>query len=208
MRYAADRKEKTRARILGAAGKAFRREGYHGAGVDKVMAEAGLTAGGFYAHFDSKQALLAEAIDHAAADAGERRLPSTEGLSGASGSRRFWAGISAWNIAEVSRTGARWRRCLGRGACRRAGEGAFRGARCGIVSELASHAMAGGSSRSEERALAAVAMCVGGLGLARCVRDAAYSEQILESCRKVAAEILGAVQMPHAKASPRRTGRG
>ena len=57
MRYAADRKEKTRAKILRAAGRVFRRQGYHAAGVDKVMAEAGLTAGGFYAHFDSKQAL-------------------------------------------------------------------------------------------------------------------------------------------------------
>ena len=61
VRYAPDRKEKTRAKILRAAGRVFRREGYHAAGVDKVMAEAGLTAGAFYAHFESKQALLAEA---------------------------------------------------------------------------------------------------------------------------------------------------
>ncbi len=54
-RYAFDHKEKTRARILEAAGKVFRRQGYHATGVDKVMEEAGLTAGGFYAHFDSKQ---------------------------------------------------------------------------------------------------------------------------------------------------------
>ena len=56
MRYAADQKGKTRSRIVRAAGRVFRREGYHAAGVDKVMAEAGLTAGGFYAHFDSKDA--------------------------------------------------------------------------------------------------------------------------------------------------------
>ena len=72
MRYAADQKEKTRSRIVRAAGKVFRRQGYHAAGVDKVMAEAGLTAGGFYAHFDSKQALLAEAIEDAAVEVGER----------------------------------------------------------------------------------------------------------------------------------------
>ena len=72
MRYAADQKAKTRARIVAAAGRVFRREGYHAAGVDKVMAEAGLTAGGFYAHFDSKQALLAEALEHAAAEIDER----------------------------------------------------------------------------------------------------------------------------------------
>ena len=55
MRYAAGHREQTRAKILRAAGKVFRRQGYHAAGVDKVMEEAGLTAGGFYAHFGSKE---------------------------------------------------------------------------------------------------------------------------------------------------------
>ena len=43
--------------------------GYHAAGVDQVMEEAGLTAGGFYAHFESKEALLAEMLAPAAAAA-------------------------------------------------------------------------------------------------------------------------------------------
>ena len=207
MRYAADRKEKTRARILGAAGKVFRREGYHGAGVDEVMAEAGLTAGGFYAHFDSKQALLAEAIEHAGAQAGERLVPSTEGLSGREWVEAFLGrylsldhcrGVEdgcplAALVSEVARAD---------GAVKERFEALVRG----IVNELASHAVAGDSSRLEERALAAVAMCVGGLGLARCTRDGAYSELILESCRKVAADVLGAVRVPRAKTSPRRRG--
>ena len=82
MRYSADRKEKTRAKILEAAGRVFRREGYHAAGVDKVMAEAGMTAGGFYAHFESKQALLAEALESAAAETGKRSMATTECLTG------------------------------------------------------------------------------------------------------------------------------
>ena len=55
MRYPLDQKEKTRAKILATASRVFRRQGYHPAGVDQVMEEAGLTAGGFYTHFDSKQ---------------------------------------------------------------------------------------------------------------------------------------------------------
>ena len=82
MRYAPDHKEKTRARILEAAGKVFRRQGYHSAGVDKVMEEAGLTAGGFYAHFDSKQALLAEAVTIAASEATRKIEAGLEELSG------------------------------------------------------------------------------------------------------------------------------
>src|SRR5437764_10554084 len=82
MRYPAGHKEQTRVKILRAAGKVFRRLGYHAAGVDKVMEEAGLTAGGFYAHFDSKQELLAEALTCAGAEAGRRHAAALEGLSG------------------------------------------------------------------------------------------------------------------------------
>jgi len=62
MRYLPDHKGQTRRRILDAAAAVFRRQGYRGAGVDAVMQEAGLTAGGFYAHFPSKEALFAETL--------------------------------------------------------------------------------------------------------------------------------------------------
>jgi AcrR family transcriptional regulator len=62
------RREQSHARILDAAARALRRQGYAGVGVAEVMKEAGLTHGGFYAHFKSREALLAAAIEHAAAD--------------------------------------------------------------------------------------------------------------------------------------------
>src|SRR3954451_11867857 len=62
MRYPADQKQKTRQRILEAAAVVFRREGLQAGSVDKVMGEAGLTAGGFYAHFASKEALFTEML--------------------------------------------------------------------------------------------------------------------------------------------------
>ena len=65
MRYSADQKDQTRQRILDAAGRLFRRKGYRGAGIDAVMAEAGLTAGAFYKHFDSKEQLLEEVLQEA-----------------------------------------------------------------------------------------------------------------------------------------------
>src|SRR3954465_14142265 len=91
MRYAPDQKEKTRAKILEAGGKVFRRQGYHAAGVDKVMEEAGMTAGGFYAHFDSKQTLLAEALACAGAEVGGRHEAALEGLSGEGWLEAFFA---------------------------------------------------------------------------------------------------------------------
>lgn len=61
------RKEESHERIVEAAARAVRRHGYAGVGVAEVMKDAGLTHGGFYAHFDSRDALLVAAVDHAAA---------------------------------------------------------------------------------------------------------------------------------------------
>ncbi len=61
-RYSAEHKPRTRARILGAAERLIKERGPQGASVEAVMREAGLTVGGFYAHFPSKEALLDEAL--------------------------------------------------------------------------------------------------------------------------------------------------
>jgi AcrR family transcriptional regulator len=59
------RREQSHERILDAAARAVRRKGFAAVGVADVMKEAGLTHGGFYAHFASREALLAEAVAHA-----------------------------------------------------------------------------------------------------------------------------------------------
>lgn len=59
------RREATHERILDTAARAIRRTGYQGTGVADLMKEAGLTHGGFYAHFSSRNAMLAEAIQRA-----------------------------------------------------------------------------------------------------------------------------------------------
>ena len=67
-RPAPSRKEATHERIVETAARAIRRSGYDGTGVAELMKEAGLTHGGFYAHFDSREGMLAEAADRAGAD--------------------------------------------------------------------------------------------------------------------------------------------
>ncbi len=68
----ASRKVLSHERIVEAAARAIRREGYAGVGVADVMKEAGLTHGGFYAHFPSRDAMLAAAMDHAGRDGASR----------------------------------------------------------------------------------------------------------------------------------------
>ena len=66
---AASKRETTHERIVDAAARAIRRSGYDGTSVADIMKEAGLTHGGFYAHFPSREAMLAEAADRAGAEA-------------------------------------------------------------------------------------------------------------------------------------------
>src|SRR4051812_33752520 len=61
-------KEATHDRIVDAAARAIRRSGYDGTGVADIMKDAGLTHGGFYAHFASREAMLAEAADRAGSE--------------------------------------------------------------------------------------------------------------------------------------------
>jgi TetR/AcrR family transcriptional regulator, transcriptional repressor for nem operon len=62
MRYGKGHKQATRQRILEAAGRRFKQDGIDGSGVAAVMSDAGLTNGAFYAHFESKEDLVANAL--------------------------------------------------------------------------------------------------------------------------------------------------
>ena len=65
MRYSKEHKQETHARIVKRASVRLREKGAHGIGVADLMKEAGLTHGGFYAHFDSREALVIEAFAYA-----------------------------------------------------------------------------------------------------------------------------------------------
>src|ERR1700746_3031721 len=65
MRHSKTEKENTHKRIVAVASKKFREEGLTGIGIADLMKEAGLTVGGFYKHFKSRDALVAEAVGSA-----------------------------------------------------------------------------------------------------------------------------------------------
>lgn len=73
------RKELTHERIVETAARAIRRGGFRGVGVADIMKEAGLTHGGFYAHFASRDALVAEALERAGKDSAARMAKATAG---------------------------------------------------------------------------------------------------------------------------------
>src|SRR5438093_4131360 len=81
-------REETHERIVQVAARALRRNGYAGVRVAEVMKEAGLTHGGFYAHFDSRDALLVEALERAGRESFEAVTRAAE--------QRVGKGVSAF----------------------------------------------------------------------------------------------------------------
>lgn len=187
------RKVATHERILTEASRLLRERGLTGTGVDKVMRAAGLTVGGFYAHFDSKEAMVSEAMGRLLATT---RALLFAGLDGESG--------PAWLRSVLRRYLSRTHRdAVGQGCgfpsvvseVSRAGPSVRRSFEAGLlplVDEFARKLPEGPGLTPEERALATFALCVGGLCLARAVDDPNLSERILRACRRLAVPELAA----------------
>ena len=75
-------KEESRERILNVSSRLFRTQGFSATGIDQIMAEAGLTAGAFYAHFKSKEDLFEQSLEHALKRSKQLLTKDTEHLSG------------------------------------------------------------------------------------------------------------------------------
>lgn len=95
MSIAPSKKELSHDRIVDVAARAIRRAGYRGVGVADIMKEAGLTHGGFYAHFASRDALLVEAMDRAGRD-NQAALAQAVERRVARGGSRFGALVQAY----------------------------------------------------------------------------------------------------------------
>ncbi|MGZ3726217.1 MAG: TetR/AcrR family transcriptional regulator [Pseudobdellovibrio sp.] len=78
----AQQKVISKQRIINVASRLFKTNGYSATGIDQIMQEAGLTAGGFYAHFRSKSHLLEQSLEHSLNKSRELLLKGTENLSG------------------------------------------------------------------------------------------------------------------------------
>lgn len=187
MRYPREHKQHTRSRILDAACKVFRCSGYTGAGIDGVMREAGLTPGGFYAHFDSKEDLLAAALAHALQDTQEGLFAGLEDCEGVEWMRavvdRYLSRSHCDDVAdgcampalisEIARSGPK-------------AKGALEALLHGLMDRTADKFPDSPRRAAADRALGTIALCVGGLALARAVDNRALSNQILRACRRFA----------------------
>ena len=101
------RKELSHERIVETAARAIRRGGFAGVGVADIMKEAGLTHGGFYAHFPSRDALLVEALERAGLESAKNALGSAQDarLQGTSAFHKLVAGYLSEAHLKGAETG-------------------------------------------------------------------------------------------------------
>lgn len=188
-RYDRGHKERTRASILESASRAFRAHGIEGVGVADVMAGAGLTHGGFYAHFHSKDELAAEAAAASLREAATRRFaPRHDGEPGESLSAyiRSYLSRASRDSPETSCAVA----ALAADIARRSPETrhTFTQAVQTYVDGLASLLPGGGDP---DAAWALLAGMAGTLALARAVDDPELSDRILLSGRRLYEQAFG-----------------
>jgi AcrR family transcriptional regulator len=179
------RKDATHERIVDAAGRAVRRSGYGGTSVADIMKDAGLTHGGFYAHFASREAMLAEAADRAGADG----LAALERVAAAAPPRRelqalLGAYLSDAHVESVE-TGCAVA-ALGSEMPRQAPDVRHAATRRikQMIDLVARHSPDRGQPGARRHALVTVAMMVGSLVLARAVDDPRLSDALRKAALK------------------------
>lgn len=175
MRVSQAKAAENRDRIVDAAARLFRARGIDGVGIDAIMEAAGLTHGGFYRHFPSKEGLVAEAVAR-----GLDGAPPDDGMSPDAYLARYLSPrhrddpgggcILAALGADVARGGPEARRPLTRAVADR-------------IARLARWFARHDEAAARERAIAALAGMVGALVLARAVDDPALSDEILAAAR-------------------------
>jgi AcrR family transcriptional regulator len=178
-------KEASHERIVQAASRAIRRSGYAGTGVADIMREAGLTHGAFYAHFESREAMLAAAADRAGAEANATAariaasVPPEQALRAMMqaylskehrASVELGCPVSAL-CSEMHRQSHEVRQV----ATRRIKE---------MIDLVARVLPNQGKSSAREQALVTVATMVGTLALARAVDDPALSDALCQAALK------------------------
>jgi TetR/AcrR family transcriptional repressor of nem operon len=184
MRYSRTHKAETHAKLVKLAGQVLRQQGPERLAVAEVMQEAGLTHGGFYAHFKSKDALLAEALDGVFAESERRLRRAGEGVPPRDALARYIDhyvsaahrdGLSGCPIvalnSDLPRQSKKFRKTFNAGVKR-------------LVDVLASWIASAGISQNEALAASVLAAMAGAVAVSRAVADKRLSDELLRTARE------------------------
>lgn len=190
MPYTPEHKAETRRKIVERARRLFNRHGFTGVSIDEIMAEAGLTRGGFYNHFNTKEELYAEVVQQVLACHEAEPPPRPRGA------REFIAAYLSQTHFEDRENSCPLMALPSDVA--RGGEPVKRAYR--LVLEYMVDNLETGFSGPEarRRAMAVAALCIGGMAVARAVDDVKLAHEIRESVKEMALALGGWNKLPAA----------
>lgn len=192
MRYSESRKDETHTRLLKIAGRSLREKGPQGVVVAEVMRAAGLTHGGFYAHFPSKDALLSEALCGVFAQSRRKFLAAVEGLPPRHALATFidfyvserhrdhpasGCAITALN-SDLPRQSKRFRAAFDAGVKV-------------LVDKMTQWIAEAGHADAERLAASILSAMAGAVAISRAVSDRSLSDRMLEAARESIKARLG-----------------
>ena len=176
-RYGKDHKEATRRRIIEAAGRRLKSDGIDGSGVAALMADAGLTNGAFYAHFASKDDLVASAVAEQLRQQRERYRAQVLDRAGVEQMVREYLSVEHRDNPAAGCPSAALLDEIGR--CTDATKHSYTDGMLGIVDHIATLISPQDPDSARAKTLSLFAMLIGTLQLSRALTDRQLADAIL-----------------------------
>jgi TetR/AcrR family transcriptional regulator, transcriptional repressor for nem operon len=177
-RYGKDQKQATRRRIIDVAGRRLKQDGIDGSGIATLMADAGLTNGAFYAHFASKEDLVANAVAEQLREQRESFSALPPDRSGVEQMVREYLSVQHRDNPQGGCASAALLDEIGRStdAIKRAySEGVLV-----VIDDIAARLAPGDPESARVKTLSAFALMVGTLQLSRALADLELADAVLE----------------------------
>ena len=192
MRYGKEHKQATRRRIIETAGRRFKRDGIDGSGIATLMADAGLTNGAFYAHFASKEDLVATAVADQLRAQRASVSAQTPDLAGLEQYVRAYLSVEHRDNPDDGCPSAALLDEIGR--CPDAVKRAYTDGLLAMVDDIAARLASQDPPSARTKTLGVFALMVGTLQLSRALADRQLADQVLDQGIHNALTLLGAEQ--------------
>jgi TetR/AcrR family transcriptional regulator, transcriptional repressor for nem operon len=192
VRYGKQHKQATRQRILETAGRRLKRDGIDGSGIATLMADAGLTNGAFYAHFASKQELVATAVADQLRNQRESLSALAPGRAGVEQYVREYLSVQHRDNPDDGCPSAALLDEIGR--CTQATKRAYTDGLLAMVADIAARLAPHDPPSARTKTLSVFALMVGTLQLSRALADRQLADAVLEQGSHNALALLDAEQ--------------
>ena len=190
VRYGKKHKQETRQRIIETAGRRFKRDGIDGSGIATLMADAGLTNGAFYAHFTSKNDLVASAV---ADQLGEQRASLSELAPGRPGVEQYVRKYLSIQHRDNPDDGCPSAALLDEiGRCTDPTKQAYTDGVLAVIDDIAARLAPDDPQSARVKTLSIFAMMVGTLQLSRSLADRQLANAVLQQGLQNVLALLGA----------------